>query len=68
MELSANPLAEKTHERYSYKDVDWDKFRNLLGDTITLDDLDGKSLEEVENEVEAWYNAISSAKDSAIPK
>ena len=68
LEISANPIAQPCTPRPHYKSANWDLYKTEIDSAMTTPNLDGKTVDEIEEELSRWYERVLAAKEKAIPK
>ena len=66
--MSTKPIFVKTKESYQYKRADWDKFKQILDEKITVKNLNNFNLHQIEEEMSNWLNTVKDAMNQTIPK
>ncbi len=66
--VSTKPIYIKTKETLQYKKANWEQFKEILNDKITIKNLDNCSKQEIDQEVSTWFTTVKDAMNRIIPK
>ncbi len=66
--LSTRPIYIKTKEFFQYNKANWEQFKEILSDKITVKNLDNYTTNEIDNEVNSWIKTVKDAMNKTIPK
>lgn len=68
--LSTKPIILATPERFQYKDVNWDQFKNNIDTQLEVpyENPVEKDKQYIDNKINKWFQIINIAKEAVIPK
>lgn len=67
-EINSNPILIPIPPRPNFKNADWENFKNTMEANINIHDLNNKTLEEIDVELQTWHDTVELATDTNIPK
>ena len=68
LKLSTKHFLKEKPKTFRLHRADWELFQNKLDQKVNITELDGNTLEQLEDATKSWTNAVKNAMDIAIPK
>lgn len=65
--ISSSPILIPTPSKKNINKTNWGKLREEIDNTINIPNLHNKEIEDIDKEIEEWYNKIKTAMDKYIP-
>ena len=67
-DINTNPIQIPIPARPNFTQANWENFKTHIDQHTTPTDLTHATIEEIDNEIDTWYNNITQAINTHIPK
>ena len=68
IKISTRAIPKETVNKFNYKKANWDKYKRIIESNTTLNDMNNKSKDKIDSEVNEWMENITKAAEESISK